>query len=159
MIGLMRRWRLCLLNPRIPSFIILMHEISKRKMISRRSLEWNRVADFHHQALPELKVNFSSHPTLIDRSNEAEPSTQQETITGLPMVDRSEILKMALRELVALLPNIAIILMPVGKYGFWREWQQNGSRKEKRGYGLDRNPLKYLVGTRGFEPRTPTASR
>ena len=39
---------------------------------------------------------------------------------------------------------------------------ENGSKmvaKEERGYGLNRNPWKYLVGTRGFEPRTPTASR
>jgi hypothetical protein len=27
------------------------------------------------------------------------------------------------------------------------------------GYDLSRNPLKLLVGTRGFEPLTPTASR
>jgi hypothetical protein len=37
--------------------------------------------------------------------------------------------------------------------------EQNGSRKEERGYGLNHNPLIYLVGTRGFEPLTPTASR
>jgi hypothetical protein len=35
---------------------------------------------------------------------------------------------------------------------------KNGSRTEGRGYGLNRNPWKYLVGTRGFEPRPPTAS-
>ena len=45
------------------------------------------------------------------------------------------------------------------KCGFWREWEQDGSRKEEGGYGRDRNPLKFLVGTRGFEPLTPTASR
>jgi hypothetical protein len=30
--------------------------------------------------------------------------------------------------------------------------------KTERGYGFDRNPWKSVVGTRGFEPLTPTAS-
>jgi hypothetical protein len=33
------------------------------------------------------------------------------------------------------------------------------SQKAKRGYGSNRNPLKLLVGTPGFEPGTPTVSR
>jgi hypothetical protein len=36
---------------------------------------------------------------------------------------------------------------------------KDGSRKAKRGYGLNRNPLNLLVGTPGFEPGTPTVSR
>ncbi|MEJ2671875.1 MAG: tyrosine-type recombinase/integrase [Deltaproteobacteria bacterium] len=36
---------------------------------------------------------------------------------------------------------------------------ENGSKKWKRATALNRNPLILLVGTRGFEPLTPTASR
>ena len=36
---------------------------------------------------------------------------------------------------------------------------ENGSKKQKGATVFNRNPLKSMVGTRGFEPRTPTVSR
>ncbi|MDM8535410.1 tyrosine-type recombinase/integrase [Desulfobacterales bacterium HSG17] len=37
-------------------------------------------------------------------------------------------------------------------------FENNGSRKQKKGYSLNRNPLIFIIGTIGFEPTTPTVS-
>ena len=49
--------------------------------------------------------------------------------------------------------------LPVGGRSFWRKRSQNGPKNQKGATVVNRNPLKLLVGTRGFEPLTPTASR
>jgi len=37
-------------------------------------------------------------------------------------------------------------------------FETNGDQDEKRGYGMNHNPLIFLVGTNGFEPSTSTVS-
>ena len=112
-------------------------------------------------------VNRCFHPALKDAEIDRIPWHDLRHTKASLMIEQKENLKYIQTQLGHSSPTVTLnvyahLLKPINQEAACRYenmvFENSGSRNEKRGHGVNGNPLTLLVGAIGFEPTTSSVS-